>query len=211
MGGLIHLPFMEAARQRCPETTRQRLLEAAHREIYEHGFQAASLDRILADTGLSKGALYHHFGTKHALGIAVVNEVIGARLRAQWIDPLLQTRRPLQTLIELIDRKQGEATDASIRLGCDLNNLVQEMSPLDEEFRHSLGEVIGQWRAALEDALRRAQRTGALRPELDCARTAIFLIAAIEGCVGISKNQCNVGGYRDCLQGVGDYLRSLQA
>lgn len=85
---------MRTIRQRCPESTRQRLLDAAHREMYEHGFQAASLERILADTGLTKGALYHHFGTKQALGVAVVEEVIGARLRREWIEPVLHAPRP---------------------------------------------------------------------------------------------------------------------
>lgn len=201
---------MEAARQRCPESTRQRLLEAAHREIYEHGFQAASLDRILANTGLSKGALYHHFGTKQALGIAVVNEVIGARLRAEWVEPFQHARCPLQTLIDLLDGKQKLATERSIRLGCDLNNLMQEMSPLDEAFRQSLAKIIAQWRSALEDGLRLSQIAGEMRADVDCARTALFVIAAIEGCVGISKNQGSVAGYRDCLQGIKDYLRSLR-
>lgn len=202
---------MDAVRQRCPETTRQRLLDAAHREIYEHGFQAASLDRILASTGLSKGALYHHFGTKQALGIAVVTEVIGARLRQEWIEPVLHATHPLQTLIELVEQKQQRTTELSIRLGCDLNNLMQEMSPLDETFRQSLADVIGEWRTALENALLRSQTIGELRAEVDCARTALFVIAAVEGCVGTSKNQRSVDGHRDCLEGVKDYLRSLRA
>ncbi len=202
---------MDAIRQRCPETTRQRLLEAAHGEIYEHGFQAASLDRILASTGLSKGALYHHFGTKQALGIAVVNEVIGARLRLEWIDPVLHASHPLKTLVELIEQKQQRTTELSIRLGCDLNNLMQEMSPLDEAFRQALSDVIGEWRTALENALQRSQEIGELRTGVNCSRTALFVIAAIEGCVGTSKNQRSVDGHCDCLEGVKDYLHSLRA
>jgi TetR/AcrR family transcriptional repressor of nem operon len=202
---------MEAVRHRCPETTRQRLLEAAHREIYEHGYQAASLDRILADTGLSKGALYHHFGTKQALGLAVVNEVIGTRMQEEWIEPIQQAQRPLQTIIELLGLKQKRATEMSLRLGCDLNNLMQEMSPLDEAFRQSLAKVITQWRATLESGLRRSREIGELRSGVDCARTALFVVAAIEGCVGTSKNQRSVEGHRDCLDGVKDYLYSLYA
>lgn len=200
---------MEAIRQRRPETTRQRLLEATHSEIYEHGFQAASLERILVNTGLSKGALYHHFDTKQALGIAVVEEVIGERLRQEWIAPLLDSPHPLQTLIDIISRKQASASERSIRLGCDLNNLMQEMSPLDETFRQTLNGITQEWRNALEDALCQEQAAGALRPETNCARAALFVIAAVEGCVGISKNQCSVAEYRVCLEGVKDYLKSL--
>jgi AcrR family transcriptional regulator len=39
--------------------------------------QGASLDTILAATGVTKGALYCHFSSKEALGYAIVEEVIG--------------------------------------------------------------------------------------------------------------------------------------
>ncbi len=202
---------MQATRQiRHPELTRQRLLEAAHREIYLHGFQGASLERILSETGLSKGALYHHFSAKKALGIAVVEEVIGERLRREWIEPLEHAAKPVDALLQIIARKQADADAESIRLGCDLNNLIQEMSPLDEAFRHSLANLIKRWRKSMETALARAQTKGEIRPEIDCARTALFLVSAIEGCTGLSKNQRSIEDYRGCLDGVKDYLQALR-
>ena len=39
-----------------------------------HGFQAASLSRILAQTGVTKGALYYHFSGKQMLGYAVLDD-----------------------------------------------------------------------------------------------------------------------------------------
>jgi AcrR family transcriptional regulator len=65
------------ARDRAPEETRDAILTSAFDEMYEHGFQAASLSRILDRAGVTKGALYHHFGSKMDLGYAVVDEVIG--------------------------------------------------------------------------------------------------------------------------------------
>ena len=56
------------ATQRDPGRTRQHLLEAAFQEIYKVGFQAASLQTILSNAGVTKGALYHHFKNKKALG-----------------------------------------------------------------------------------------------------------------------------------------------
>ena len=62
------------ATQRNPDLTRQTLLQAAFQEIYRSGFQAASLRNILSKVGITKGALYHHFGSKQELGYAVVDE-----------------------------------------------------------------------------------------------------------------------------------------
>ncbi len=69
-------PKQRARRLRNPEHTRKRLLKAAFQEVYRSGFQSASLDTILAATGVTKGALYYHFEGKEALGLAVVEEVI---------------------------------------------------------------------------------------------------------------------------------------
>lgn len=202
---------MTTPRQRCPEKTRQRLLEAAHREMYEYGFQGASLQRILASTGLTKGALYHHFKAKQALGIAVVEEVIGARLKREWIEPVLQAPDPLDKLVGLLERTQMDTTVHSIRLGCDLNNLMQEMSPIDDKFRDALAAVVNEWRTGWERALQRAKQAGALRPDIDCGRAALFLIAALEGCLGLNKTQLDVADFRHCLEGLKDYLDTLRA
>jgi AcrR family transcriptional regulator len=67
------------------EATRGALLESARAAFAEHGFADAPLEDLLRDTGLSKGALYHHFGSKQGLFIAVVQAIdaqIVARIRA---------------------------------------------------------------------------------------------------------------------------------
>jgi len=52
--------------------TRRKILESAFHEIHRNGFQAASLNPILERTGVTKGALYHHFPNKQTLGYAVL-------------------------------------------------------------------------------------------------------------------------------------------
>jgi TetR/AcrR family transcriptional regulator, transcriptional repressor for nem operon len=90
-------PKRRATRLRDSERTRERLLQAASREIYRSGFQSASLDTILAVAGVTKGALYYHFASKEALGYAVVEEVIAPDVRGKWVRPL-QSGKALSTL-----------------------------------------------------------------------------------------------------------------
>src|ERR1700757_244063 len=87
---------------RDPERTRERLLQAAFREVYRSGFQSASLDAVLATAGVTKGALYYHFGSKEALGYAIVEEIIGPNLRDKWLGPLQRTSDPIDTLIGIV-------------------------------------------------------------------------------------------------------------
>ncbi|HMF97531.1 MAG TPA: helix-turn-helix domain-containing protein [Vicinamibacterales bacterium] len=63
------------------------MLEAGFEEVYERGFQAASIDRILERLEVTKGAFFHHFPNKTAFGYALVDETIASMIRAQWVRP----------------------------------------------------------------------------------------------------------------------------
>ncbi len=53
--------------------TRDRLVETAHRLFLSDGYNATSLDKVAAEAGFSKGAVYSNFATKHELGLAVLD------------------------------------------------------------------------------------------------------------------------------------------
>jgi AcrR family transcriptional regulator len=198
------------ASTKAPDLTRQTLLEAAFAEIHCNGFQAASITQILADTGLTKGALYHHFPDKKALGLAVVEEVIRPRLAAMMFAPLAETSQPLAAMQALLAAKAAEDDPAVVSLGCPLNNLMQEMSPVDESFRLNLNGVFQEWVGALAAALKRGKKAGEVRRDVDAEATAFFIVSALEGCVGMSKNTQSVAAYRSCLTQLGRFLDTLR-
>src|SRR6266705_6234179 len=127
-----------ATRLRDPQRTRERLLQAASREVYRSGFQSASLDAILASAGVTKGALYYHFKSKEELGYTVVEEVIAPDVRGKWVRPLQSGKDPIDALIGAVQRIPVRPVD--VWGGCQLNNLAQEMSPLDAGFRKRLAK-----------------------------------------------------------------------
>ena len=190
-----------------PDVTRDKILEAAFNEIHRYGFQAASLTSILSNTGLTKGALYHHFPAKHDLGLAVVSEVIERILTDTIFVPLRDSPHPLKTLQEILRSKRGKPD--VVELGCPLNNLMQEMSPLDEQFRQRLNALMQRWQDTLADALRRAQKQGQVRKEINCTMAALFIISAWEGCVGIAKNMQSTKTYQQCFDQLIEYVSSL--
>ncbi len=194
---------------RNPEHTRTVLLEAAFKEIYENGFQAASLERILSNTNLTKGALYHHFPNKHALGIAVIREIIKDKIVERNVAPLKETDDPIPMMVNFIEHNSGAPGWAVMQYGCPLNNLIQEMSPLDEDFRHHLQEIQFAWHKAISEALDRGQAKGNVRADVDCEEVAMFIVAAVEGCVGTAKNLQSHEAYRGCMNQLGRYVQSL--
>ena len=199
----------QAARQ--PDVTRETILDAAFQEIYRHGFQSASLNNILARTGLTKGALYHHFQTKDALGFAVIDEVVREGLDAMVFAPLRESTTPFATLLEIVRRKADRADSEHVMLGCPLNNLMQEMSPLDATFRKRLNSVLKSWQDAVSDALLRGQKQGEVRRNVDARAAAMFIVSAWEGCVGVAKNLQSVKDFRLCMKQLEDYILGLAA
>jgi AcrR family transcriptional regulator len=159
--------------------TRQALLEAAFREFHRHGFQAASLKRILGRTGLTKGALYHHFPNKHALGYAVVEEILQKMVDEDWLQPLASASNPIDCLKERLKNFSEEAKEDDLLLGCPLNNLALEMSPVDEGFRQRVNRIYDRWQHGLAEAFRRGQAAGQVRPEIDPLQTATFIVGAL--------------------------------
>lgn len=194
---------------RNPEQTRSDLLKAAYHEILESGFQAASLERILANTSVSKGALYHHFGTKRELGLAVVEEVIAPQLAARWFAPFAEHDNPITSLHRILEEKITAADESVIRYGCPLNNLIQEMSPLDEEFRRGLQQILERWTTVMAAALAEGQNAGKVRADVQPRDVALFIVAAIEGCVGLGKNAQSVEAYQRGLRQLQVYVKSL--
>ena len=147
-------------RLRDPECTREGLLRAGFREVHRLGFRSAGLDTILV-TVVTKGALYHHFGSKKALGYAIVEEVIASSLRDKWLLPFRSGVDPIDTLIGIVQATSLQP--GVVRAGCPLNNLAQEMSPVDERFRKCLAKVFHDWREGTVAALLRGQSEGTVR------------------------------------------------
>lgn len=201
----------KAGRLRNAERTRQRLLEAAYREVYRYGFQSAGIDNILAATNVTKGALYYHFGSKEDLGYAVVEEIVAKLPRDRWLLPLERSKDKdaIDALIAVVQAIPTRPRD--IKGGCPLVNLAQEMSPLDEQFRKRLQRIFQGWQEGIAGTLRRGQEQGSVRRDVDTEEMASFLIAMVEGYEVLAKNAQDAKVWNAGIRNIVGWLNSLRA
>jgi TetR/AcrR family transcriptional repressor of nem operon len=194
------------------EKTRRQILDAAFNEFYMNGFQGSSINRIVDEAGTTKGAMFHHFRGKNDLGYAVVREVIYPHLKERWADPLANSTDPITDLKRLFRQcmKEEIATGRLVQ-GCPLNNLAQEMSPLDEKFRKSLEQIYGAWRECLAAAFARGIKAGTVRKGVSPSKVAAFIVAAQAGIVGTAKNAQDETLLLQTSQALFDYLDSLRS
>ncbi len=170
---------------RNPERTRARLVQSTFQEVYKSGFRGTDLETILDRAGVTKGALYHYFDSKEELGYAIVDEVLTNITQEKWVEPLQNAEDPIDALAGVIE--STSLRPEYVRCGCPLNNLAQEMSPLDEGFRSRLEKVFKLWHSAVAGALREGQKRKLVRSDIEPKETATFLIAAYEGYMSLAK------------------------
>ncbi len=174
-------------RTRDPEGTRELLVENAFREIHAHGYAGASLERILASSGVTKGALYHHFKSKADLLHAVMDDVLRPMVEDRWLEPLRESDDPIRTLAESTCAIMAEATPEEMCCGCPLNNLTQELAGVDEDFRKHLDDIADDWRAGIRAAFERGQEAGNIRKDVNTAAVASLVFATYQGLIGSVK------------------------
>jgi TetR/AcrR family transcriptional regulator, transcriptional repressor for nem operon len=111
---------MTEASERRAGTTRQRLIAAASRQFAHRPYSMVSLDDILAEAELTKGAMYFHFPSKQALAGAIIDDLTEMS-RAAVTELLARKMSGLETLIDLIyllavQNTQDEVARGGVRL-----------------------------------------------------------------------------------------------
>jgi hypothetical protein len=95
-------------------------------------------------------------------------------------------------------------------LGCPLNNLAQEMSPLDEGFHQRIAALYDTWRACFTTALADGVRAGMVRKDAAPPKAAALIVAAQMGMWGSGKSSQQKEAILQAAETLCDYLDSLR-
>jgi len=192
------------------ERSRQEILDVAFFEVFTRGFQGVSVDDIVKKTSLTKGAFYHHFPTKLDLGYALVEEVISPMILDRWITPLENYENPLKGILKQMKLLIGDADPEQLKWGCPLNNLVQEMSPVDDGFRQRLQTALNLWIDKMEEQFRRAKKAGYLREDVNTRHAAHFIVMSHEGFYGMLKGLNDPRAFQALYDSLKRYFQTIE-
>ncbi|MCG8331403.1 MAG: TetR/AcrR family transcriptional regulator [Chitinophagales bacterium] len=171
------------------ELTQQLIIEKSFKLFYKNGFSKTSIPEIMQETGLSKGAFYHHFKNKNELGEKVISDIVSKRIYNNMIAPLNNYRN--ENVIGLLCRVFTERIqNFSIEekeFGCPANNLINEIGCSDSTFRKILRQLINDWKAMLIEVLEYGKLKKEIRKNVNSSSVAIYLISGFEGVRGIRK------------------------
>lgn len=193
---------------------RTKLINTTFIEIYQHGYHGTGLNQILEKTGLTKGALYHYFKSKKELALSAIGEILLKNIEMYWEKPLEESENPLDAIINQIENlpRMSFLDDYAFdtRFGCPLNNLIQEMAPIDKDFATVLKNVYTRWGNAIDNALERGIEMGFIKQGTEPSRVAFFITAAIEGCILNGKIYNSTENLIECRRQLIDFINSLR-
>jgi TetR/AcrR family transcriptional regulator, transcriptional repressor for nem operon len=191
------------------QDTRQKILQQHFEAMHRQGFQGMRTDKVIAGMGITKGAFYHYFPDKPTLGYAVVEEMLAPGYVSLFVFGE-SDGHPVDFICERLLSLVERSTEAEVCLGCPLNNLMQEMSGLDEGFRVRLNRILQTMQQQLEAILQKGLQAGQIRPGTDAKQMACFILSAMEGSYGIAKSLQSRAVFEQSIRQLVQFLQLLK-
>ena len=188
---------------------REKLLEAALKMIREKGYGATSVDALCAEAKVTKGAFFHHFKSKEALGVAAAEhwsattgQLFANAAYHDVADPLERVLAYIDFRTELLDGPLAEIT-------CLAGTMVQESYQTSEAIRAACEMSISGHAATLEsDIAAAAEQYGTAYP-VNAASLALHTQAVLQGAFILAKAKGDVSIARESTAHLKRYFQML--
>lgn len=179
---------MTATEQHAPRSdTRTRLLEAARDIIRASGFAATSIDELCTAAGVTKGAFFHHFRSKEALGVAAAAHWAETTSGLFAAAPYHAHDDPLDRLIGYIDFRRQIIADDPAEFTCLVGTMAQEIYGSHPAIRDACAASIFGHAATLEPDIAAAIEAHGITAEWTPASLAAHMQAVLQGAFILAK------------------------
>jgi TetR/AcrR family transcriptional repressor of nem operon len=166
--------------------TRQRIVEMAAPVFNRQGYVGASMRDLISATGLEKGGIYNHFGSKEQLALEAydfaMSRVTDALARSQD-----DATDAVDRLTRMIRAFGGFARKPVISGGCPIMNTAIEADDGHPELRDRARESMTLWHRLIGRIVKDGIAAGSLAPTTDPYQLASLLTASLEGSVMLSS------------------------
>ena len=150
------------------------ILDAAVQLFSEYGYDGVSMRQIAEAAGVSKANIYHHFASKEALYLAILNG--SAKHLSEIVEDLAEGDGDFQQRLRVFTRAHHDhlfANETTLRLV-----LREAFSGDEEKSRVVVEQVVGGIFNRMVAIFQAGQKAGLLRPDLDPGLCATLLMGA---------------------------------
>src|ERR1700726_3922779 len=177
----------EEYRVRKGEQTRQEIIRKAAPIFNQKGYTGAALSDLMRATGLEKGGIYRHFGSKQELAedafdyawkLAMDRRFEGPEQIPNTVDRLKQIVRTFR------DRRPGVVPG-----GCPLLNTAIDSDDGNPQLRAKARQALSSLLDRLQSIADEGQRRGEGRGDVDSEKLATLVASTLEGSIMVSRLQ----------------------
>ncbi len=154
-------------------------LEQAMHVFWRQGYEATSMQDLVAAMGINRGSLYPTFGNKRALFLRALRhyeEVFLARF-----DAYARAYSPPQAIVAVFNDIVSDALDNPNYSGCLLANTTLELAPHDEDVASVVADGLRKTEAYFRDRIEAGQASGEIPASVNPVQTARVLLALMNG------------------------------
>lgn len=188
---------------------RTRLLEAARDVIRRKGFNATTVDDLCKAAGVTKGAYFHHFETKEALGVAAA-QFWAETTSAYFADaPYHAPEDPVERVRAYIAFRRSLIAGDLAEFTCLVGTMTQEAYASHPAIRDACAHSMLDHAATLEPDIALAIAARGMEPEWTAADLARHIQAAIQGAFILAKATGDPAQARSSLDHLARYIDLL--
>lgn len=188
---------------------RSKLLDAALSVIRTKGYSASTVDELCATAGVTKGAFFHHFKSKDALGVAAAehwSETTGALFANA---PYHQHSDPLDRVLGYVAFRKALLRGGLPEFTCLVGTMVQEIYETAPAIRDACERSISGHAATLEADIEAVMQERGMSPDWTARSLALHTQAVLQGAFILAKAEGRAATAADSIDHLTRYLELL--
>jgi AcrR family transcriptional regulator len=168
------------------ERTRQRIVELAAPVFNRRGYAGASLRDLIGATGLEKGGIYNHFGSKEQLALEAYDYAM-----SRVTDRLARSQHgrtdAVDRLVAMVEAFATNARRPAVEGGCPMMNTAIEADDTHSELCDRARASMTLWHRLVGRIVKDGKAAGTFPPDLDPYALASTITGALEGALMLSR------------------------
>ena len=189
---------------------RRALLDAAHTLVRRKGWAGTSVDELCAEAGVTKGAFFHHFASKEALGVAAAEQwTERARVHIFERPELVAITDPLERVLAHVDLRLAMLVGPAEDFSCFIGTMVQESFATSEALRTASDASLTAYAQRFAEDIQQAIDRYGIAQGITAESLAYHTQAVLQGAFVLAKAKGDPSFARDTVSHLKRYVRLL--
>jgi len=161
--------------------TMQRMQVTGLELFYKNGYYNTSVDDILKELDLSKGAFYYHFDSKEDFFVQIIENLLVRKVYSMLIEPIEGHDNTCDLIMKCFDDALETAVHNERDFGFVLGNFISEFNGRNQKIMKHLNDIIRIWEVNLVSTIQKGKFEGHIDRHVDAEGAALFIMSAFMG------------------------------